>query len=818
MASKDYDDLLESFMNNSEKVYREDNNNHNEVSNSVPSSYNNVGSAPVRRKKKGRQIEKELKRKNNASSRRRTQKQYNSPAGAFFAKLGKVLIGALMVVAVVGIVCLSVITIYGYSVVHGDPVFDLTEEKYSQNQTSFIYGYDSNGKTKEIARLHGEENRIWVDMDDMSPYMKKAFVALEDKRFEKHHGVDWFRTVSAIVVYRGEQGGSTITQQLIKNLTGENQVTFVRKFNEILSALNLERHYDKEEIIEAYLNTVYLSNGCYGVKTAAETYFGKDVSDLNAAECASIAAITQWPNKFDPLNNPNDNDKRKKICLKNMYHQKLITKDEYEQAINYKMVYTNSEDYKGSQVTKQEKQSNENIIESYYVDHVVESVISDLQKMGYSKRTARKMLYGGGLKVYTAVDFEIQKQLEDIYENYENMPDKKVQGACVVMDYEGRIVALVGGTGKKNLALGLNRATQSKRQPGSTIKPLSVYSAALQKSHDDDNTQIYWSTKISDSPLKKVDGKWWPTNSGSYSGNSVTLQYGLCHSLNTISARTLDMIGVDYSYDFITERYHISTLDSVNDCDYAPLATGGVTNGVTVLEMTAAFAAFGNGGYYYEPYAYYKVENMQGEVIIEKKPETTRERAISEGTAGVMNKILQTVMQNGTGSQFRLNSIQTFGKTGTTTDNKDRWFIGGTPDYVAGVWYGYDYPKQIVYYKSSNPCGTIWNSLMKKIYTSDNAPEKKEFDTPDTLVQKSYCTSTGQLAGSGCSKATGWFDSENLPSYCSGGHYYEYEEENSKSEKTTKKKKSTSSGETSAAATQPETQAATSADVSQPVQ
>lgn len=277
MASNDYDDLLESFMNNSSKAYDEDKKAQLEregFEHQAKSSLNK--SKNHSRNKRGRKLEKKINKKN----------QNSAPPEKQSAKaiVGKVLLGFVIVCAFVGIVVLSVAGIYGFTVVHGDPVFDLNEEKYSQNQTSFIYGTDSKGETIEITRLHGEENRIWVDMEDMSPYMKKAFIALEDKRFEKHHGVDWFRTMSAIVKYQAKQGGSTITQQLVKNLTDENQATFVRKFNEILAALNLEKNYDKNEIIEAYMNTIYLSHGCYGVKTAAEKYFGKEISELNAAE------------------------------------------------------------------------------------------------------------------------------------------------------------------------------------------------------------------------------------------------------------------------------------------------------------------------------------------------------------------------------------------------------------------------------------------------------------------------------------------------------------------------------------------------------
>ena len=754
--ANEYDDLLESFMNNSAKVYDEDKKNLESKPNKKPAAYIESDKASKQSVRRSR-VKKPSKRgKGNAAAK--------SKAPASLA--GRIFLGILLVILVVGIVCASVISIYGYSFVHGDPVFNLTEEKYSQNQTSFIYGENENGEQVELTRLHGEENRIWVNLEDMSPYMKNAFISIEDERFMKHHGVDWIRLVGVIVKRSNSgQGGSTITQQLIKNLTDENEVTIVRKFNEILSALNIEKNYSKDEIIEAYLNTIYLSEGCYGVKTASEKYFGKDVSDLNAAECAAIASITQYPSKYDPLRHPENNRKRQLRVLDKMLENGALTQEEYNEAVNYEMVFTNSENYQGSQVSDSQSSANENKIDSYYVDYVIKSVIDDLQKMGYTEKKAKSMLYGGGLKIYTAVDYDVQNALEDVYENYKKMPDKKVQGAMVVMDYEGRILGLVGGTGKYSGKLGLNRASQSVRQPGSVIKPLSVYGPAFEKSLQDNNVNIYWSTMIEDKPLKKVNGKWWPTNEGgSYSGNSVSIQYGLSKSLNTVSARTLDKIGVDYSFDYITQRFHISTL-KVQDEDYAPLATGSLTNGVTTLEMTAAYATFGNGGVYYKPYCYYKIEDSQGNVLIETDPNATKEQALTESTAWLMNKLLQTVMSSGTGTSYKLSNTECFGKTGTTTGSKDRWFIGGTPEYVGAVWYGYDTPKEIYYKLSPNPSGTIWKTVMTEIYDAKGT-EKKTFPEYAGIVKK----------------GDAWYDKNNMPS---SSHF--------SSDETTKKKSSEAS-------------------------
>lgn len=792
MASNDYDDLLESFMNNSAKAYDEDKSAHEARSEKLPTSYN-VSSAEknARRVKRGREIEKELAAK---KAKKRKAVKEKSVSQKVLGNIGKALLAFIMICGVCGVVCVSVIAIYGYSIVYGDPVFDLTEQALSQNQTSFIYGNDGDDVV-QITRLHGEENRIWVNLDEVSEYLPEAIIATEDKRFQKHHGVDWIRTVGVMIKPSNEgQGGSTITQQLIKNLTDDNKVTYVRKFNEILRALNLEKNYSKDQILEAYINTIYLSNGCYGVKTAAERYFGKEVSDLNAAECACLTSITKAPTYYDPLINPDNNRERQEWVLGEMHSEDLgfLTDEEYNAAMDYQMVFTNSKNYKGSKLKNKTTEKEKDNITNYYVDYVITTVQKDLQKLGYTSKKARDLVYGGGLKIYTAIDFDVQDALEDVYENYRRMPDETVQGAMCIMDYKGRVMGIVGGTGKNKGSMLLNRATMSTRPPGSTIKPLAVYAPAIEKSKQDDDVDIYWSTVLQDKPCMVVEGEPWPVNQGGgYSSNNYTLQYGLAQSLNTISARTLQKISVNWSYDYLSENFHLSTLDNIRDVDFGPLAIGSLTNGATVLDITAAYASFGNGGQYYEPYCYYKIEDSRGNVIIEKDPDKTKQEALSEGTAGVMNKLLQTVMTQGTGTSYKLSGIQCFGKTGTTNDDKDRWFVGGTPNYVAAVWYGYDKPKEVHYSLSANPAGTIWKTVMTEVYEKldkNNTKYKTEFPESDKIVQRAYCSSCGKLReGSG---TYGWYDVDNLPGRCNEVFTTEKEEKPEKDGDSETKKNS----------------------------
>ena len=715
---------------------------------------------------------------NPKKQKKKSGKKPGKAAVFFFGFLSTCVLTVLVVVTFV------MVNVIKY--VNGDIVVNLDEYKANQNQTSFIYGYDKDGNTVELARLHGVEDRVWVDLDDMSPYMEKAFVALEDARFRKHHGVDWIRTIGVIVKPSNlGQGGSTITQQLIKNYTNKKEVTTVRKFYEILTALNLEQNYDKDTILEAYLNTLYLGSGCYGVKTASEKYFGKDVSELNAAECAVIASITKAPTKYNPLLNPETNRERQLWCLKMMYEEAgFLTKEEYEEACNYHLVFTNSEDYVPSEEEQQKKEEKEEeSINSFYVDYVRQCVIRDLmEEYGYSKQQASDQLLYGGLKIYAAVDLDIQETLEDIYVNRKSFPDleskdgEPVQSAMTIMDYNGRVVAMVGEAGQKSGKLGLNRAANSYRQPGSTIKPLATYAPAIEMN-------LYnFSSKVKDYAIA-VGGKLWPHNVDKTlgSGNNVTIQYAIQKSLNTVPARIINYdIGIDNSFDFIRDRFHLSKLDEKEDRTLSPLATGALTNGTTTVEMAAAYATFGNGGLYYKPYSYYKVTNAQGTKIILSNEEPEYERAISSETSDIMCELLQTVDTSYYGTASNVRKFQIMAKTGTTSSDKDRWFCAGTPYYVAAVWVGFDIPESLGV--SVNPGGKIFMRVFDEIH---KGLEEKEFPKSSGTVEKRYCRITGKLAGSGCySTGVGWYKITSLPTVCTsctGGSYDDSNSDNSSS-------------------------------------
>ena len=684
-----------------------------------------------------------------------------------------------VILAVLCALLLSVCLVAGFVIynvldyVNGDLAINLEEYKANQNQTSFMYAKDKNGNEVEIARLHGDEDRVWVDLEDISPYMSDAFISLEDTRFKTHHGVDWIRVFGVIVKPSNlGQGGSTITQQLIKNLTNEKDVTLVRKLREMLSALNLEKHYNKDTIIEAYLNTVYLGNGCYGVKTASEKYFGKDIKDLNAAECATIASITQFPTKYNPLLNPENNKVRQEYCLKQMCENGMISEEELNESINYHLIFTNSDEYVPSESSEQIQRTREEEtkINSYYVDAVIDSVIADLMsEYGYTKQQATNKIYYGGYKIYAAVDLDIQEELEDVYVNRTNFPKIKKddgtlpQSSMTIMDYAGRVVAIVGGAGEKTSNRQLNRATSSWRQPGSTIKPISTYAPAI------DLDLINYSSKVLDYAIW-VNGELWPHNVDKSLGSNskVTVQYAIQKSLNTVPTRLIkDELTIPTSIDYLKNKFHLSKVDEEKDASLSPLATGALTYGTNTLEMASAYATFGNGGLYYKPYFYYKVTNAQGTQTVLTNENIQGEQVISPETSDIICELLQTVDTSyyGTGSNVR--KFQIMAKTGTTSSDCDRWFCAGTPYYVTSIWLGYDIKEELN--QDVNPCGKIFITVFDRIH---KGLDEKEFPKSEGAVEKTYCRISGNLASSSCySTGKGWYKQDDLPpvcTYCQG--------------------------------------------------
>lgn len=595
------------------------------------------------------------------------------------------------------------------------------------NMTSIVYVRNSKGKWVEYQRLHGDENRIWVDIEKMPQNLLDAFIAIEDERFMEHSGVDWKRTVGAagnffIQYNETEYGGSTITQQLIKNVTMDNDKSALRKFREIVRAMLVEEQLTKTEILEAYLNTISLGNGICGVQVAANYYFNKDVGDLTLNECAAIAAITKHPNKYNPVSGMEENDKRRNTVLDKMLELKMIDKKEYEAAYDKPIKLDNSK-----------KDNLEAEVNNYFIDALIDQVISDLaKKNNCSEDIASTMLYNGGYRIYSTLNTSIQTTLEDTYKNtkkYFNLKGKNdkgeevgVQSAMTITDYKGHIVGIVGGVGDKTENRSLNRATSAPRQPGSTMKPIGVYALAIEKNI------VNYTSRVLDKPIDKYypDGKSGPKEWYGYYKGNISVNYAIRKSANTIPVRLLKEIGVNNSYNFLTQKLNFKYLCE-GDKNLSSLALGGCVYGVTTTESAAAYAIFGNDGIYYEPTTYYSIVDHQGETVLAS--DTKGKRVISSSTSSIMNHLLQEVVykSEGTGSGIaRYSSMKAYAKTGTSSESNDLWMVAGTPYYVGSVWYGFDKPQQI---NSTSAAATIWRDVMKEIHS--DLPYKEFVDSKD---------------------------------------------------------------------------------------
>ncbi len=651
------------------------------------------------------------------------------------------------------------------------------------SQTSIMYYTDPDtGDYVELQQLYSSENRIWVSYKDIPQDLVNAAVAIEDKRFYSHDGVDWLRTLSAIRNFVGGDssfGASTITQQLIKNLTQEDDVTVSRKSQEIFRALALEELYSKEEIMEWYLNTIYLGEGCYGVQTAAEVYFAKEVSELTTAECASLIAITNNPSLFDPYINKENNRERQLIILNEMFAQGYIKSEgSLKAAKDQEMVFHNglydedtyrcaacgfegprseyteldSHYYCPSCETQNHTVSPSNAY-SYFEDTVYRDVVEDLSiKYGISKQVAEQRLLTGGYRIYTTYDPDAQEIVDQVYTNPDNVPNtvsaQQLQSAIVLIDNEtGDIIAMSGGIGEKEGSLTYNRA-EALLPTGSSIKPIAVYAPAL------DAGVVTPATAFEDSPFYG-DSSWPQNDSRSYSGPCLVLR-GVVSSLNTISVKTLDALGLQNSYDFLTERLGITTLvesaehggQHYTDIAYAPLALGELTYGLTVREMTQAYATFPNNGVFREARTYTRVVDSEGKVVLDNTQET--HTAISEKASFYVNYMLESAVSYGTGTPAYMDNVAVAGKTGTSGNNQTRWFGGYTPYYTAVVWCGYDEPEQVILSDSwTNPAIVMWNQVMRPMH---EGLEYQSFDQPDGVGYYSVCADCGNLKTEACEK------------------------------------------------------------------
>ena len=712
---------------------------------------------------------------------------------------------------------------------------------------TFLYD-DAGNQIRKLAAP--DSNRLPVTLDQIPVDLQHAVVAIEDERFYEHNGIDvkgiLRAGMKAITTGDFSEGASTITQQLLKNNVFTNWTSestqlerFTRKFQEQYLAVQVEKKTDKDTILENYLNTINLGAGSYGVQAAARQYFDKDVWDLNLSECATLAGITQNPTKFNPIINPESNQKRRKEVLQHMLDQNYITQDQYDEALA-------DDVYSRIQAAQEKNSSTENTVYTYFEDELTDQIINDLMNIkGYTKTQATNLLYSGGLKVYTTQDSTIQNILDEEYSDPSNYPDtvqyeldyaltvtdpdgnqvnyskemlqlyfqnedpgfdllfdspeegqtyvdrykesiladgSKVvaervnfapqpQSSMSVIDqHTGYVKALIGGRGEKTASLTLNRATDTTRQPGSTFKIVSTYAPALNEKG------MTLATTFEDEPYEYPDGS--PVNNATRSYNgTTTIRTAIQNSINVVAVKCFEEVTPDLGLKYL-DNFGFTTLAHGTEADTdtngnvwsdANLATalGGITNGVTNVELCASYAAIANGGNYIKPIYYTKILDHNGNVLIEN---TSAERSvIKESTAYLLTSAMEDVVKKGTGTACQLDNMAVAGKTGTTEAYNDLWFVGYTPYYTCAVWSGYDNNEKLPDY-ARNFHKNLWKKVMTRIH--EGLPSK-EFEKPASVEKLSVCEETGLLPRAGCPVITEYFDVGTMPTEYCDQHFYD---------------------------------------------
>lgn len=730
-----------------------------------------------------------------------------------FYSIFKIAVGAFVTVLAIAAICLIVFIMTLADYLQNDilPSAITILDDIQLNKTSYIYYLDADDNIQILQKLHADTDQEWVSYEDIPQDLVHAAVAIEDKRFFEHQGVDWITTLKACAgMFMGSSsaGGSSITQQMIKNvlLTEDERaddVTVQRKLMEILRAIELEKDYDKTVIMEYYLNIIFLGNKCEGVKTAAATYFGKELEHLTVAECAALVSITNNPSKFNPYRTKLDDEgltgleqlyKRRNTTLNQMYVQGYITEEEYLAYVEEEIVLKNGIDpgdkvadclneacgYHGKvstftqdadekyycpvcgELTEINADASENVY-SWFVDTVLEDAAQAMaERDGVTWNEATKDIYKslicrGGYHIYSTLNMEVQEQVDKIYTDLTQIPTaqslQQLQSAIVIIDNEtGDIVAMAGGVGDKTVHDAFNRATDADLQPGSSIKPLSVYAPAIELGY------FTPATVVADLPFYYTTAeKPFPRNDDYDYRLSHTIFSAMTDSVNAVAVNLLDSIGLTYSYHYAKDSFGLSQLTDnyynyagtfFSDVNYSPLALGAPTIGVTVREMTEAYATFANGGVRREGRTFTKIYNSEGVMVMENTQ--TSERIVSEKTTNYINYCLDNAVASGTGTAADLKSIgiDVAGKTGSTSSFKDRWFCGYTNYYTAAVWCGYDTPEVITLTGTkTNPACRLWKKVMEPLHKGLSSELLYE---EQGMYEVSICLDCGKLATDNC--------------------------------------------------------------------
>lgn len=653
--------------------------------------------------------------------------------------------------------------------------FEITKEELKIGASNSVI-VDSNGAV--IANLSGDEKRKIITLEDMAEYLPKAYVAIEDERFYKHSGVDVKRTAGAIagkVLGKSSYGGSTITQQLVKNITKDDETSglegIFRKVKEWAKAYQVERMISKDQILELYLNILFVgSNNLHGVELGAEYYFNKSAKDLDLAECAFMAGINSSPNSYDPFDETKDNkekikNKTKTVLAKMKELGFIENQEEYDAAV--------AKAEEGLPFSKGETATSSGY--SYHTDAVIEQVVTQvMEEKAISRELALNYVYSSGLKIYSTVDPQIQARVEEetLKEKYVKKGRDKdpktgelindhTQAAMVIIDHKtGNVLGVSGGLGAKTGAT-LNRGTQALRQPGSSIKPIAVIAPALQE-------KVITAGTVYDDVQTDFNG-YHPKNDGGVYRGLINIRDVIAYSQNVPEVKIMKELTPSKSIDYL-RNFGVTSLykngddpEKKKNDESLPLAIGGISDGISPLEMAAGYATIANNGEYIEPTFYTKVEDANGNVVLEPKQE--KRRVISEQNAYIVKSIMQEAVKKGTATYCAISGIDVAAKTGTTDNSKDRWLCGFTPYYAAACWFGYDRPEEVIW-SGTNPAGMIWDEVMTAIH---KGLQGATFTRPSGIVEQTICRNSGCIATTGCTDTyKEIFTSDNLPSQCEG--------------------------------------------------
>lgn len=620
-----------------------------------------------------------------------------------------------------------------------------TEDTFRAEQTSIIY--DINGNV--ITSLNGEKDSYYITGSEIPYLVKRAIVSVEDKSFYTHHGVDYkavIRALWALIRNKGEitQGGSTITQQLAKNVFLTQEVTFERKLKEVFIAKELEKIYTKDQILEFYVNNIYFANGFYGIEAAAQGYFGKTAQELSLSEIAFLCAIPNNPNEYDPYVNPDNTIERRDRILNQMFEAGDIDLEMLDDALEETITLVSNTENKNNYVEtyvrhcaiielmKQTGFEIKNEFNSEEDEEDYNSLYNDLYKE-YSTK-----LYTGGYRIFTSIDLTKQTLLQTAVNqrlmDYTEVNDEgifKMQSSAVCIDNEtGYVVAIVGGREQDFAGYTLNRAFQSFRQPGSSIKPILVYTPVFEMGYTPN-------TIVVDEPI--TGG---PKNAnGAYTG-SMTVRQAVVSSTNTIAWKLFDILSEEKGISYLLNMNFSKIVES----DYVPaMALGGMTYGVSTLEMASAFSTLENDGVYRTPTCIRRITDADGNVIVEDT--ITTKTIYEENAARTMTDVLKGVLTGGTGTAYNITDAICAGKTGTTNDTNDSWFIGYSTYYTTAVWVGYDLPQTLDPNYGRISSGMIWKTYMEKIHEGleikDFSPFIDETETDDeTVTSRNQSTTT----------------------------------------------------------------------------